>query len=253
MGLRTLSMSLGPAYRTAEAILWPPMMALTRRDWQGVENLGEHGEGIVVAPNHISWFDPLVMAHFLHDNGRPPRFMGKQSVFDIPIAGRLISGAGQIPVTRDEDPARALAAAEAAIRAGEAVVMYPEGTITRDPGIWPMSGRTGALRLALDTGAPLIPVAQWGAHKVMPPYQKGFHALPPKVMQVTAGEPLDIDDLRGQEITRELLVEGTNRLLDAITALLEGIRGETAPETRLDWAAERKRRRQQEAQTQEDS
>jgi 1-acyl-sn-glycerol-3-phosphate acyltransferase len=241
MGRRTLSLSLGVPYRTAEAILWPWMMALTRRDWQGREHLGEHGQGIVVAPNHISWFDPLVIAHFLHDNGRPPRFMGKQAVFDIPLVGELIRGAGQIPVSRDKDPHLALAAAEEAIRAGESVVMYPEGTITRDPDVWPMTGRTGALRLALETGAPLVPVAQWGAQSVIAPYTNELRLLPPKLMQVVAGEPLDIDDLRGRPVTRELLEEGTDRLMDAITGLLEQIRGERAPAHRLDWAAERAR------------
>ena len=109
-------MNLGVSYRVAEVMLWPPFMALTRRDWRGAENLGTHGEGIVVAPNHISFLDPLVMAHFLHDNGRPPRFMGKQSVFEVPVVGQLIRGAGQIPVSRDEDPHKALAAAEAAVQ-----------------------------------------------------------------------------------------------------------------------------------------
>jgi len=118
---------------------------------------------------------------------------------------------------------------------------YPEGTITRDPGLWPMSGKTGALRLALETGAPLIPIAQWGAHEVIPPYTKAFRLLPRKVLRVTAGRPLGIDDLRGQPITKELLTEGTDRLMDAITGLLEIIRGETAPAHRLDWAAERRR------------
>ncbi len=115
VGTKTLFMNLGVSYRVAEVILWPPFMALTRRDWRGTENLGKHGEGIVVAPNHISFLDPLIMAHFLHDNGRPPRFMGKQSVFEIPLAGQLIRGAGQIPVSRDKDPHKALAAAEAAV------------------------------------------------------------------------------------------------------------------------------------------
>lgn len=241
MGRKTLTMSLGVPYRTAEALLWPWLMALTRRDWRGQEHLGEHGQGVVVAPNHISWFDPLVIAHFLHDSGRPPRFMGKQSVFDVPVVGQLISGAGQIPVTRDKDPHLALAAAEAALRAGECVVVYPEGTITRDPGVWPMSGKTGAVRLALETGAPLVPVAQWGANKVMGPYAREMWLLPPKLMQVTAGPPLDIDDLRDRPVTREVLDEGTERLLDAITALLEQIRGEQAPAQRLDWAAQRAR------------
>ena len=241
MGRKTMTMSLGVPYRTAEALLWPWMMALTRRDWHGQENLQQHGQGIVVAPNHISWFDPLVIAHFLHDSGRPPRFMGKQSVFDVPVVGQLIGGAGQIPVSRDRDPHKALAAAEAALRAGECVVVYPEGTITRDPGVWPMKGKTGALRLALETGVPLIPVAQWGANKVMAPYSKQLRLLPPKLMQVTAGPALDLEDLRGQPVTRAVLEEGTDRHLDAITALLEQIRGESAPEHRLDWAAERTR------------
>ena len=241
MGRKTLHMPLGPSYRTAELLAWPPMMTLTRRDWRGEEHLGRHGEGIIVAPNHISWFDPLVVAHYLHDSGRPPRFIGKQSVFDVPVVGRLISGAGQIPVSRDDNPSRALAAAAAAVRAGECVVVYPEGTITRDPQIWPMSGKTGAIRLALETGVPLIPVAQWGANKVMAPYAKQMWLLPPKLMQVAAGAPLDIDDLRGRPLSKELLAAGTDRLMDAITGLLEGLRGEKAPAQRLNWAAERHR------------
>ncbi len=242
MGTKTLFMNLGVSYRVAEVILWPPFMALTRRDWRGTENLGTHGEGIIVAPNHISFLDPLVMAHFLHDNGRPPRFMGKQSVFEIPLAGQLIRGAGQIPVSRDKDPHKALAAAEAAVRSGECLVMYPEGTITRDPDTWPMSGKTGALRIALETGAPLVPVAQWGANRIMPPYTTQMHVLPPKTIQVTAGPPLDIEDLRGRPLTKAVLEEGTDRLMDAITGLLEEIRGERAPAQRLDWAAEQKQR-----------
>ncbi len=244
MGTKTLSLRLGVGYRAAEVMLWPWMMALTRREWNGQEHLGTHGQGIVVAPNHISFFDPLVMAHFLHDNGRPPRFMGKQGVFDVPVVGQIISSAGQIPVKRDKDPHKALAAAEAAIRSGESVVMYPEGTITRDPGVWPMRGRTGALRLALETGAPLIPVAQWGAHEVMAPYAKTMRLLPPKRMRVTAGAPLDIDDLRGEPITKALLEQGTDRLMDAITALLADMRGEQPAAQRLDWAAEQRSRAQ---------
>jgi 1-acyl-sn-glycerol-3-phosphate acyltransferase len=208
VGTKTLFMNLGVSYRVAEVLLWPPIMALTRRDWRGTENLGKHGEGIVVAPNHISFLDPLIMAHFLHDSGRPPRFMGKQSVFEIPLAGQLIRGAGQIPVSRDKDPHKALAAAEAAVMSGECLVMYP--------------------------------VAQWGANEIMPPYTTQMNVLPPKTMHVTAGPPLDIEDLRGRRITKALLEEGTDRLMDAITGLLEEIRGEKAPAQRLDWAAQQK-------------
>ncbi len=242
VGTKTLNMKLGASYRAAEAVLWPPFMAITRRDWRGVEHLGTHGDGIVVAVNHISYIDPIVIAHFLHDNGRPPRFMGKQSVFEVPVFGRMIRKAGQIPVARGLDPGTALAAAVAAVNDGECLVMYPEGTITRDPGLWPMKGRTGALRVALETGAPLVPVAQWGAQRLMAPYSKVLRALPPKTMQVTAGPALEIDDLRGQPVTSAVLEEGTERLMDAITALLAVLRNEEPPAERLDWAAEQRRR-----------
>ncbi len=256
VGRKTLNMKLGASYRAAEAVLWPPFMAVTRRDWQGSQHLGTHGEGIVVAVNHISYIDPIVIAHFLHDNGRPPRFMGKQSVFEVPVFGRLIRKAGQIPVARGLDPTTALAEAVAAVNAGECLVMYPEGTITRDPGLWPMKGRTGSLRVALQTGAPLIPVAQWGAQRLMAPYSKVIKALPPKTMQVRAGPALDLDDLRGQPVTAAVLEEGTERLMDAITDLLAGIRGEEPPAERLDWAAERRHTALEESEanrTEEDS
>ncbi|MDH3958323.1 MAG: 1-acyl-sn-glycerol-3-phosphate acyltransferase [Actinomycetota bacterium] len=251
VGTKTLFMNLGVTYRAAEVMLWPPFMAMTRRDWRGAENLGTHGEGIIVAPNHISFIDPLIMAHFLHDNGRPPRFMAKQSVFDVPLVGQIVRNTNQIAVSRDQDPHLALAEAVAAVRSGECLIVYPEGTITRDPDVWPMKGKTGALRIALETGAPLIPIAQWGANEIMPPYTKQMNVLPPKTMRVTAGPALAIDDLRGQEITRAVLEEGTERLMDAITGLLEQIRGEMAPADRLDWTAEQKRRAAQ--QTEEEN
>lgn len=240
MGLATLRMSLGIPYRTAEVMAWPNLMVWTRRDWQGQENLSYHGEGIIVAPNHISWFDPLAIAHFLHDAGRPPRFMGKQEVFDVPLMGQFLKQAGQIPIDRGNDPTAALESAQHAVRSGECLVMYPEGTITRDPGVWPMTGKTGAVRVALLTGAPLIPVAQWGANKVMAPYTKEFNIFPPKLMQVRAGEPLDLSDLMGQPLTAELLKIGTERLMARITAMLADIRGETPPAHPLDWATEKK-------------
>jgi 1-acyl-sn-glycerol-3-phosphate acyltransferase len=103
-----------------------------------------------------------------------------------------------------------------------------------------MKGRTGALRVALETGAPLIPVAQWGAQEIMAPYSKRIDVSGRKLLQVAAGPAVDIDDLRGVPLTREHLEEGTERLMAAITALLAGIRGEQAPPQRLDWSARRR-------------
>jgi 1-acyl-sn-glycerol-3-phosphate acyltransferase len=246
MGKVRSGKKLGFWYLLAVGLLRPGMLALTKRDWRGAEHLAAAvlPDGtqapIVVCPNHISWFDPLESAHFLYDNGRPPRFLGKESVFRVPIAGRIIEGAGQIPVYREtSDAAASVRAAIAAVQRGECVVVYPEGTITRDPGLWPMTGKTGAARIALATGAPVIPLAQWGAQDVIGPYEKEFRILPRKVMRVTAGPPVDLDDLRGHDLDAATLREATVRIVAAITVLLEGIRGETAPAQRYDLRAHR--------------
>lgn len=234
--------SLGCYYRFAICVLRPFMLLLTRHDWRGAEQLRADvrpdgsQQGIVVCPNHISWFDPLQTAHFLYDNGRPPRYLGKEAVFRVPLVGRIIRGAGQIPVYRDTvDAARSVRDAIDAVERGECVVVYPEGTITRDPGMWPMTGKTGAARIALATGAPLVPLGIWGAQEVMPPYRRTLRLLPRKTLQVVAGPPVDLDDLRGRAPDAETLRVATERLMAAITALVEELRGETAPVTRFVW------------------
>lgn len=225
---------LGFSYRFAVALLWPFMRFAVRWDIRGAERLTQEPGGVIVAPNHLSWFDPLVVAFTLWEADRPPRFLGKESVFRVPVFGRIIRNAGQIPVYRETaDAASAIRDALAALGRGECVVVYPEGTITRDPDLWPMSGKTGAVRLALTSGCPLLPIAQWGANEVMPPYVKAFRLLPRKTMHVVVGEPVDLDDLRGRPLDAATLTLGTERLMDAITGLLAGIRQEAAPTERM--------------------
>lgn len=233
--------TLGGWYALAIVLLRRPMLCLTKRDWRGAENLraGErvdgHQVGIVVCPNHISWFDPLESAHFLYDNGRPPRYLGKEEVFRIPFVGRIIRGAGQIPVYRDTiDAARAVSAAVDAVKAGECVVVYPEGTITRDPDLWPMTGKTGAARIALATGAPVIPLGMWGAQEVIPPYAKMLRLFPRRTMQVAAGSAVDLSDLAQLPLNNDTLRVATERIMAAITAQVEQLRGAIAPEQRFD-------------------
>ena len=89
---------LGWGFRVAVFVLWPFMQGLTKRDWHGTEHLNDDAGGIVVAANHMSWFDPLVIAHILWENDRPPRFLAKESVFRVPLVGSVIRSAGQVPV-----------------------------------------------------------------------------------------------------------------------------------------------------------
>ena len=224
---------LGWGFRLAVFVLWPLMQTLTKRDWRGTEYLNIEDGGIVVATNHMSWFDPLVVAHILWEHDRPPRFLAKESVFRVPFIGSVIRSAGQVPVYRESTVAvEAFRDAVSAVERGECVVIYPEATLTRDPGLWPMRGKTGAARVALATGRPLIPMAHWGAQEVIAPYSKHIRLLPRKTMHVRVGPPVDLADLAGRPIDTDTLRVATDRLMDAITGLLAGIRGEDPPKER---------------------
>lgn len=213
-------------------LLHPKMLLLTKRDWRNSQRI-KVNSGIIFAGNHISWFDPFPVAHFMWANNRPPIFLGKESVFKIKVIGSLLRALDQIPVKRNtEDAAAALSVAIDRVNAGEAVVIYPEGTISRDPELWPMKGKTGAIRLALLTGAPLIPFAQWGAHQVIPPYELKLKLFPRKTMQVNVGMPIDLSRYQGKPITDELLAAATDELMQQIANLLGELRNQPAPKTR---------------------
>jgi len=221
--------AIGPAYRGFATLISPTVTLSTKRDWHGVENLAI-ATGCVVGANHISWADPPILAQFLWKQDRVPRFLGKAEVFKVPVFGQLIKQAGQIPVFREGDAAAAASAAIEAAKKGETVVVYPEGTITKDPDLWPMCAKTGAARIALTAEVPLIPVAQWGAQDILAPYGKAPKVFPLKTMHFHVGPPVDLDDLRGREITEKVLRVATARLMRDITSMLEQIRGEKAPQ-----------------------
>jgi 1-acyl-sn-glycerol-3-phosphate acyltransferase len=226
--------STPPAYTAIARIVRPALMALTKRDWSGAENLPESG-GFVVCPNHISYADILAFAHVLYDNGHPPYFLGKEGVFRVPALGHLLRAAEQVPVYRESGAAAgAFRAAVDAVGEGKAVVIYPEGTLTREPDMWPMRGKTGAARVALETGCPVIPVAQWGPQEILARYGKRPAILPRKTMHVRVGPPVDLSDMQDTRITKLVLDEATERIMAAITHELEQIRGETAPRERFD-------------------
>jgi len=124
---------LGFSFRLAVAILWPLMRTIVKWDIRGADALARIDGGVIVAPNHTSWFDPPVVAFALWQADQPPRFLGKESVFRIPLVGRLISGAGQIPVYRETaDAAAAIRSALAALEAGTDKLRINPGNI-RDP------------------------------------------------------------------------------------------------------------------------
>ncbi|MET7902115.1 lysophospholipid acyltransferase family protein [Streptomyces sp. NPDC005355] len=222
---------IGFWYRTAAVLVKPPLVVLFKRDWHGMEHIPADG-GFITAINHNSYLDPLSYAHFQYNTGRVPRFLAKAALFRGGFLGTMLRGTGQIPVYREStDAANAFRAAVDAINRGECVAFYPEGTLTRDPDLWPMRGKTGAARVALLTKAPVIPVAQWGANEAVPPYakEKKVRLFPRKTLKVLAGPPVDLSEFYGQEPTVEVLRAATDTIMAAITDLLAEVRGVPAP------------------------
>ena len=231
---RKLTQRRGWAMAICVAVLRPLLMLLTRRRWIDGHKLPATG-GCVLVGNHISYADPLTFAHFVYDHGRLPRFLAKSEVFDIPLVGRIVRSAGQIPVLRmSTDASRAFRAAVEGVQRGECVIVYPEGTITRQPDLWPMTGKTGAARIALAAGVEVVPIAQWGAQHILAPYAKKAKLFPRKTITMKVGDPVDLEDLRGRPINPVLLREATDRIMDALTTQLADIRGEQPPGVRFD-------------------
>ncbi|NYG58189.1 1-acyl-sn-glycerol-3-phosphate acyltransferase [Nocardioides daedukensis] len=216
------------------AILKPTLNAATRRTWIDGEHIPAEG-GCVVALNHVSHVDPLLAALFTYDHGRIPRYLAKAGLFRNKFLGGFLKSAGQIPVERlSANAVGAFDAAVQGVRDGKCVIVYVEGTITRDPDLWPMVGKSGAARIALETGCPVIPVAHWGVQEILAPYGRKPRLLPRKHVVFKAGPPVRLDDLADADRSVETFSRATARIVDDITGLLEDIRGEKAPPVRFD-------------------
>jgi 1-acyl-sn-glycerol-3-phosphate acyltransferase len=223
--------SYSPGWRQfSRLILHPGLRLLMRFKWAGKQNIPKTG-GIILAPNHLSYADWPAIALFSDGYAhRYPVFMIKSAIFEVKVIGPLMYKFGQLPVYRDRgDAGLVLKQAERALRKGDSVIVYPEGTASRDPDLWPMVAKTGAARLALTTGAPVIPVAQWGAQEVLPYGTKKLHLFPRKTVQMVAGPPVDLSAYTGQRLSASTLRDATAAIMADITALLAGIRHETPP------------------------
>jgi 1-acyl-sn-glycerol-3-phosphate acyltransferase len=217
-------------FRLLAFLLVPPMEVLARYVIIDGHKLPTSG-AFVFSPNHYSEIDPVVIGRVMYKLGRVPRYLAKASLFAVPVVGWFLRTSGQIPVertgmVRGHDP---IAAADAIAQAGHAIVIYPEGSLTRDPDLWPMRGKTGAVRMALLADIPLIPVAHWGAQHVMPRYGKKISLFPRKMITVKIGDPVDLSPFRGKGLDPKLLTEATAVLMTEIAKLLGDLRDEPAP------------------------
>ncbi len=226
-------------WRILAAVVIPFLLLVGRYRVRNSERIPATG-AFILAPNHYTNFDPLVTAYVLWMHGRVPRFLAKAGLFKVPVLGAILRGTGQIPVERagaapgSPDP---LAAASRLVNDGLAVIVYPEGTLTRDPELWPMRGKFGAVRLALEHGIPIVPCATWGVQEILPRYSKRLSLFPRKNVNVIIGEPVDLSAWEGKPRTGATYAEATNAVMNSITALLEELRDEKAPLERWDPSA----------------
>ncbi|MFE9206715.1 lysophospholipid acyltransferase family protein [Micromonospora sp. NPDC007230] len=188
-----------------------------------------HGP-LILAANHINPFDPVVLAAACRARGVAPRIMATGGLFRAPVLGPLMRRAGHIRVDRGTSAVhQSLEAAAAAVAGGSVVLLYPEGRIGLDPGMWPERGKTGAARLAFASGAPVVPVAQWGSHEVLP-YRapKGLLRAVARavvrrpVIRVHFGTPVVLSHLNPD--TPGAARRATDRIIDAITDNLARLR-----------------------------
>ena len=195
-------------YNVVAACSWPILRGLYRLRVHGTENVPQSG-GFVLACNHLSNFDPWPLGmplwpkHWL-------RFMAKAELYWWP-ATYVLNAAGAFPVHRERADVEAVHTAVRLAQEGNVVVMFPEGT-RRKKGLvkkHQARARSGAARIALDAGVPLVPAAVAGTDKLL--------TLGP--LRIAYGAPIEMDDLRASGDLRGASQEATERLMEQIAEL----------------------------------
>lgn len=217
-------------------LLWPFVMIFTKLGWRSGEPIPRTG-GALIAANHVSMADPIFDTAFVLSHGRMPRYLAKSELWKVPIVRSVLGKGGHIPVYRESAKAMdAFRGAVAALERGEVVVFYPEATFTADPAGWPMKAKNGIARIALQSGVPVIPMANWGTQDLLPPDGKPS-IFPRKRVSVITGRPVDLSAFEGKPRTRTNLDAATAAIMAAITELVAELRGEEPPAVLHDPAA----------------
>jgi len=203
-------------YHLLRPFIAPATFPYARFDIAGLEHIPTRGQVILVA-NHRSYFDVAPLAIVAARLGRPVRFLGKQEIFDVPVLGWVARALGGIPVDRGSGSQTPMLEAEAALRAGEVVILLPQGTIPRGEAFFDpvLHGKTGAARLAASTGAPVVPIGLVGTEAIWPRSSKVPNVLGSHPVTVRVGPPVR---LAGQDA-----VADTKAIMVAVSALLPEI------------------------------
>jgi 1-acyl-sn-glycerol-3-phosphate acyltransferase len=211
-----------PWYRFAVTALRPPIALWFNWRFEGAEHIPREGP-VLVACNHISYFDPLAHGLMLVKAHRRPRFLAKSELYEKWLTRHVLEGAKQIKVERGSGSRGPIEASIAALREGEAVMIYPEATITRNPDFTPMQAKTGVARITLATGVPVVPVAVWGSQHVI--QREGVKSLAfGRPIWLKAGTPLDFSEYEDRRDEPRTLREVTDAVMDELTRLVTDLR-----------------------------
>lgn len=226
----------GPVLRRYAVPRWPaawwvaflackPVLVVIRRpDWRGLDEIPRAG-GAVLAVNHISELDPLLIAEAVLSTGRTPAFLAKSSLFEGGLVGRWFRAAGHVRVDRQRGGG-GFADALDAVRAGALVVVYPEGSISTAPGSGLLPLKTGAVRLAVEAGVPLLPVAQLGAQEILPAYSRRLRIRPLRrpTVSIQVGRPMDLEGARTCRAGSPPVHACTLRLAEVLSEMIDDLR-----------------------------
>lgn len=223
------------AMRSVATLLGPLVRVLFNVEVKGIEKLPKDGPYILCF-NHVTHLDPLAVAYGTYFKiKRGPHFLAKGGLFKVPVLGPILIAAGQVPVYRGGR--RNIEPMEAAFKfleAGHVITIFPEGTLTREPNGWPMRGKTGSVRMAIDAGVPIFPVGQWGSEIVLPTYTKKLRPKPWHKVRMLIGDEIDLSKFKGKKLTTDELKVATEIVMSAITKQVEELRGLKAPAKRYD-------------------
>lgn len=211
-----------------------PLLSPVNLVVEGVQLIPREGP-VILAANHRSYLDPVVLTAVAFRRGRKPRYLGKKEVFDVPVAGQLMRALGQIRVERGTGDTTPLKLAIEALERGEAIGIFPQGTIPRAEAFFDpvLRGRTGVARLALATETPVVPVALWGTERIWP----RSHRLPRigeliarRPVYAKVGEPMYLKLPPGRTENAAAFHELTAQVMERIRELLpESVRNPEPP------------------------
>lgn len=215
--------------RLAAIVFYPLTALLARVRVHGLANIPATGP-VVLVLNHVSHLDPLYDAVTVHRAARIPRFMAKNTLWNVPVLRNVLDGVAQIPVYRQTtDAQKSLQAAHDALETGKAVIIYPDGTVTKDPDGWPMVPKAGVARLALEHDVPIVAIARWGTRDIYNHYEKKFRPFPRKTVHVRISEPLDVSEFRGKPADNATLRAVSELAMGQVRELLGEIREQQPP------------------------